>query len=483
MDRMTVSVPDNVGLAMILTYRCNSRCSHCFIWRRPPQEKELTLQEYREVFRTSVGKAVSSLSISGGEPFMRVDAEAVLRSVPSNIPLLVGTNALLGKRIERILERIRAVRPIAVQISIDGIGDTHDRIRGVPGNFDKAVSLLEWCELEGIPATVSFTLGSGNYQDLLEVERLVASKSAHFTFRPVNRGEFYGNLHTDFQASSFEHEQLDTIEQNVRQLLKRTLSEGYYDTRDYVFWGYCVDYLKSLLEFPECFAARNFFLVDPSGVLLPCPQYFKPMGRIQNWPEVYLSDERKRVAEQVRKLECGGCWNDCFIWNSLNLQPEWTGDKYRVLLKERVGVPEPVPAELYFECGESVPFLGAGWFPGQQEPGRWMMQRASFFIAPGKTLNLDVENGCPQEGVGPRAVEVSIGGQSLGSVTVRPNERKSVAFDLPDNLTDSLAFEVEISCDQTWCPADLGLSKDRRNLGLRIRRAYTTADSLQDVTP
>jgi len=89
-------------------------------------------------------------NIGGGETFLRDDLDdvvAVLR--PKTRRMVVSTNGQLTDRIVRFAERFPDV---GIRISIDGLGVTHDRIRGVEGSFTRAYrSALQGCEEEGSP--------------------------------------------------------------------------------------------------------------------------------------------------------------------------------------------------------------------------------------------------------------------------------------------------------------------------------------------
>jgi MoaA/NifB/PqqE/SkfB family radical SAM enzyme len=105
------------------------------------REKELTLEEWVKVLR-SLGKAPFWFTISGGEPFMNtfiaelaVAAYEICQPGIINIP----TNAILGSIPDRV-QRIAQGCPksqIIINLSLDGVGEKHDHIRGVPGNFEK----------------------------------------------------------------------------------------------------------------------------------------------------------------------------------------------------------------------------------------------------------------------------------------------------------------------------------------------------------
>lgn len=133
-------LPFNVVASV--TYRCNSRCKTCNVWRRSADE--LTVDEWRRVF-AGIGRSPYYLTFSGGEPFLRQDlVEIVGAAVALCQPAIITipTNGLLSEvipgRVEHILELAQGVQ-VGINISLDGVGHDHDVIRGVEGNYERAL--------------------------------------------------------------------------------------------------------------------------------------------------------------------------------------------------------------------------------------------------------------------------------------------------------------------------------------------------------
>ena len=120
--------------------RCNSRCLTCNIWMK--REDELSLEEWDKVFQ-SMGDTPFWFTISGGEPFMNKDIVETAQSIYKhchpgiiNIP----TNSLMHKIIQPKVATMCETCPdtqFIINLSLDGVGDKHDHIRGIVGNFEK----------------------------------------------------------------------------------------------------------------------------------------------------------------------------------------------------------------------------------------------------------------------------------------------------------------------------------------------------------
>ena len=132
-----------LNITVSVTYRCNSRCLTCHVYERTAEE--FSVDEFDRAFK-SLGRAPYWFTMSGGEPFLRDDFPDICESAYSrcapgiiNIP----TNGLMTARIAEMVSAVVSRCPraqIIVNLSLDGVGGEHDRIRGVPGNYEKAVA-------------------------------------------------------------------------------------------------------------------------------------------------------------------------------------------------------------------------------------------------------------------------------------------------------------------------------------------------------
>jgi MoaA/NifB/PqqE/SkfB family radical SAM enzyme len=128
-----------VNYTFSLTTRCNSRCLTCNIWKK--RTDEFTLEEWEKLF-TSLGTAPYWVTISGGEPFLYRDIVPVCQALARhcqpgivNIP----TNSLVAGVAARVEQIAAALAPgqLIINLSLDGVGAEHDRIRGIPGIFER----------------------------------------------------------------------------------------------------------------------------------------------------------------------------------------------------------------------------------------------------------------------------------------------------------------------------------------------------------
>jgi MoaA/NifB/PqqE/SkfB family radical SAM enzyme len=133
------------SVVVSVSYRCNSRCKTCDVWRKP--NDDMSLEEWERVF-AGLGRTPFYLTFTGGEPFLRRDLDDMVLSAYRHCRpavITIPTNGLLSDRILERVERICQGCPeseIGINLSLDGVGEEHDAIRGVRGNWDKA--MLTW---------------------------------------------------------------------------------------------------------------------------------------------------------------------------------------------------------------------------------------------------------------------------------------------------------------------------------------------------
>ena len=131
-----------MNLTISVSYRCNSRCKTCNVWQRP--NDDFTIEEYDKTF-ASLGHDAYWFTFSGGEPTLRKDlpemVEAAYRHCRPGI-INIPTNGIQDKIIPGRIERVLQAAPgsdVIVNLSLDGVGEKHDLVRGVKGNFERAM--------------------------------------------------------------------------------------------------------------------------------------------------------------------------------------------------------------------------------------------------------------------------------------------------------------------------------------------------------
>jgi MoaA/NifB/PqqE/SkfB family radical SAM enzyme len=108
----------------------------------------MTLDQIVKVSKTM--PQITDLWLSGGEPTLRKDVSEVIDTFVRNNEVhrvIIPTNALIKSRVFDVVDRALGNNPqidLYLNIALDGFGKTHDQIRGVPGNWEKALECIEF---------------------------------------------------------------------------------------------------------------------------------------------------------------------------------------------------------------------------------------------------------------------------------------------------------------------------------------------------
>jgi MoaA/NifB/PqqE/SkfB family radical SAM enzyme len=132
---------------LFVTSRCNAFCKTCFYHEELNQPGDMSFEQIEKVSRTM--PPITDLWLSGGEPTLRRDVSQIIDTFVKNngvSRIIIPSNGLIKARVCEIVDQALGRNPgidLYLNIALDGYGETHDRIRGVPGNWEKALSCIE----------------------------------------------------------------------------------------------------------------------------------------------------------------------------------------------------------------------------------------------------------------------------------------------------------------------------------------------------
>ncbi len=191
------------SVVISVSFRCNSKCRTCDIWRKP--NDDLSVDEWEKVF-ASLGHAPFYMTFTGGEPFLRPDLdELVIRGYQQCKPevITIPTNGMLTERVLAMTERMCRECPtssIGINLSLDGIGDEHDDIRGVEGNWK--LSMATWQRLKELQKT--------HKNLVLTVHTVISRFNAH-RFQEIQEGLKFLEPDSYITEVAEERVELDTV--------------------------------------------------------------------------------------------------------------------------------------------------------------------------------------------------------------------------------------------------------------------------------
>jgi MoaA/NifB/PqqE/SkfB family radical SAM enzyme len=169
-----------------ITKMCNSRCVTCKIWE-DRSGGGVEPENLRRLLRDPGFRQVRFVGINGGEPFLYDRLPEIVEALISGLPSLRSvnliTNGLLTDRTLKRLEELAGIcRPrkvrLTLTVSLDGVGEVHDRVRGVPKAFDRTMATIQairkcpdrYCDRFSVFCTIS----KWNVHHLAELEAYAA---------------------------------------------------------------------------------------------------------------------------------------------------------------------------------------------------------------------------------------------------------------------------------------------------------------------
>ena len=295
-----------VEATLAITYRCNSRCSMCNIWKVTEFE-ELPPDQYLKL-----PGSLRTINITGGEPFLRSDIVDVVRRVHEAAPksrMVISSNGLLKERITKSMADIVSFHPrLGIGISIDGLDGVHDSIRGVEGGFAKAVETVKAVKADGIrDVRIGMTIVKENCHQVLDVYRLSKELGVEFTTTVAHNSEIYFR-----KSDNSPREALPSSDGGLQRVVDDHLRS--FSPKNWFRAYHMAGINDSAIRASAaniCSAGSRFFFMDPKGDVYPCIVMNRTMGNIKDFEnvETLLATQ---AAQNVRAM-VKSCRQDCWM--------------------------------------------------------------------------------------------------------------------------------------------------------------------------
>src|SRR5437870_262294 len=137
-----------------LTLACDLKCQHCGSRAGKSRSEELTTDECLNLVRQLARLGTREVTLIGGEAYLRRDWLQIIREIREQ-----GMDCSLQSGGLHLTEdRIKSAGEAGLQaigISVDGLSEVHDKLRGVEGSFDAAFKALHLAKKTGIATSVN----------------------------------------------------------------------------------------------------------------------------------------------------------------------------------------------------------------------------------------------------------------------------------------------------------------------------------------
>ncbi len=278
----------------------------------------MEMDTFEKAFQESkILKQVSLFSFSGGEPFLNRKLPQFVKVIhkyakPKEIRFV--TNGIYTNKVLSDLDEILKDNKgkYNIKLSLDGIGSTHDKIRGTEGCYRSASDTIEGIRelIKKYPgrltASLGFTALSLNYKEIDDVFKLSEEKGFGFFYKPVMEADKLGTDNTDCDVYLNSEQEKYLIEFHKKlydRLNKRHLTES-------LSYNYFYQYLERYYENPSrivpCYACRASFHIAANWDVFSCLKLNYVIGNIRrnSLDEIWNSKKMYDFRDNVNKTSC-----------------------------------------------------------------------------------------------------------------------------------------------------------------------------------
>lgn len=247
-------------------YTCNFACEHCSIkkFQGKTECRSFTLPDVRELFRQADELGLARVTITGGEPLVFKDFDALVGAIgPERFYINCDTNGWLLD--EARARHLKAIGVDRIQLSIDSLDpDEHDAFRRAKGSHARALQAIDAAQAAGLAIFIQTVVTKSRLhsEEFLEFIRFFNRKGlgVFVTYaKPV--GSWEGHFEELIDRSDMEY--------------MRTLEKA-HNVFTHLTPGYGLDM--------GCIAVKGMFSVTQYGDVLPCPYIHTSIGNVFTEP-------------------------------------------------------------------------------------------------------------------------------------------------------------------------------------------------------
>ena len=277
-------------LMIYTTTRCQSRCRHCSIWKKP--KEQLSLDDIKEVMRSKCVTGKTVVGLEGGEFLLHPEADAIMGWFAENHPNYTLLTNCLSPR--RVIQAARRYHPAHVYVSLDGDKETYKKMRGTDGH-DRVIEVVGELKDE-MPVSLMFCLSPWNsFKDMEYVIGL-----AHRFDVDVRIG-IYGTMDFfDTTAGLLDAGMADYLGQ---------IPESIHSTKEnYDFVALYHEWRNGFLRL-RCQSIFSELVIHSNGDVPLCQNLDLVLGNIhqQSLDEIFNSRPSCELQRRYSR-ECNGCW-------------------------------------------------------------------------------------------------------------------------------------------------------------------------------
>lgn len=314
-------------LVLFINSICNMTCEHCFYWRNLNRRDDLTREELFALSR-SLGR-VENLNLSGGEPFLRPELGEICRQfIRQNRvrQIYVPTNGYFTDRtVRQIRETLTepSLELFAVELSLDGLAEFHDRFRGIRGAFERAMQTYDalatlQAEDPRLRIHAISTATGVNLEEIHGLSQYLVERCPRMDHHNLAliRGD---RKNPSLQGPALQ--EYVRLYAAVRRLWAPRERGRYGASVEPMLQWAKVRTAEERRQVIPCRAGVLAAVVYSNGDVSVCETH-PPLGNLrrQSFGEIWSSEAARRLRESIARRECH-CTNEVFLWPSIVFQP------------------------------------------------------------------------------------------------------------------------------------------------------------------
>ena len=284
---------------VIVTYRCNARCKMCNRYKAPSKPDEEisvdTIKKLPQMYFTN---------ITGGEPFIRSDLKDIVRELyKKSDRIVISTNGFFT---DRIIDLCKEFPNVGIRISIEGLEETNNAIRGLDDGFNRGYTTLKkLVEMNHPDVGFGMTVQDANAKDLVPLYELSNEMNMEFATASLHNSFYFVEAKNIIKDRPMVAENFEKL---INELLKSNSPKKWF--RAYFNHG-LINYIYGQERLLPCDMAFDTFFIDPYGDVMPCngTKEKEVMGNLneQSWDELWNSKQADKVRAKVRCCN-RNCW-------------------------------------------------------------------------------------------------------------------------------------------------------------------------------
>lgn len=284
---------------VIVTYRCNARCKMCNRYKAPSKPDEEisvdTIKKLPQMYFTN---------ITGGEPFIRSDLKDIVRELyKKSDRIVISTNGFFT---DRIIDLCKEFPNVGIRISIEGLEETNNAIRGLDDGFNRGYTTLKkLVEMNHPDVGFGMTVQDANAKDLVPLYEFSNEMNMEFATASLHNSFYFVEAKNIIKDRPMVAENFEKL---INELLKSNSPKKWF--RAYFNHG-LINYIYGQERLLPCDMAFDTFFIDPYGDVMPCngTKEKEVMGNLneQSWDELWNSKQADKVRAKVRCCN-RNCW-------------------------------------------------------------------------------------------------------------------------------------------------------------------------------